>query len=162
MLRNLPDLSFEHCVPYNKMKGRIGWTAHRVSTHINVFCTKRSHDCSDDVPVSTTPASGQPREEDRLCRTCKNKVFTLGLPHEHRRLAIREYREQLVKQLMPQIPEELRDIIVQFQFTKTTNPLHVLQTGWETIDACIWRVDKFYTEEKQNIINNERDSRVWF
>ena len=53
-------------------------------------------------------------------------------------------------------------MIVEFRFTKTTNPLHVMQTGWDTIPACQWRVDKFYTEEKQNTINDEKDSREWF
>ena len=162
MLSDLPNLRFEHCVPYKKMQGRIGWTAHRVGTHINMFCTKRAKGCSDDVPVSTTPASAQPGEDDRLCITCKNKVFNLGMPQENRRLAIREHRGQLIKRLMPQIPEELRDIILEFQFTKMTNPYHVMQTGWDTTLACQWRVKKFYTEEKQSIINDEKESREWF
>ena len=162
MWSNLPDLGFEHCVPYQKMAGRIGWTEHRVRTHINMFCTKRAQGCSDNVPVRTAPASAQPGEDDKLCTTCKNTVWNLGMPHETRRLAIRANRGQLIKRLMPQIPEELRDIILEFQFTKLTNPYHVMQHGWDITLACVWRVEKFHTEEKQNIINDEKESRDWF
>ena len=162
MIRDLPNLRFDQCVPYSKMQGRIGWTAHRVSTHINMFCTKQSKGCSNDVPISTTPASGQPGGDERLCTKCKNKVYNYGMPHENRRLAIRRHREQLIKRLMPQLPEELRDIILEYQYTKATNHLHVLQTGWDSTLACQWRVKKFFTEEKHHIINDEKDSRNWF
>ena len=162
MLSDLPNLKHEQCVPYSRLKGRIGWSAHRVSTHINMFCTKRSRGCSNDVQVTTTPANRQPSDEDTLCRACKNKVFILGLPHEHRRLAIRQHTVQLIERLIPQLPEELNDIIAEFMFTKKTNPLHVMQTGCDTLKACQWRSDKYFAAEKRSIIKDEKDSRDWF
>ena len=162
MIRDLPNLTFEQCVPYSKMQGRIGRTAHRVSTHINMFCTKRARGCSTEVPISQTPLGGQPGEDDRLCTNCKNKVYKYGMPNENRRLAIKRHRARLIKRLMPQLPEKLHDIILEYQYTKATNQLHVMQTGWDTTLACRWRVKKFYTKEEQQLIKDEQDSRDWF
>ena len=84
------------------------------------------------------------------------------MPHETRRLAIRANRGQLIKRLMPQIPEELRDIILEFQFPKLINPYNIMQTGWDTTLVCAWRVERFHTEEKNNIISDEKEHREWF
>ena len=158
---DLPNLRFDQCVPYSKMQGRIGWTAHRVSTHINMFCTKRSTGCSTDVPTTDTTASGRPGKADRLCNNCKTKVYKYGMPNERHRLKIRGHRSKLFKRLMPQLPDELRDIILEYQFPIATNHLSVMQFGWDTIRACNWRVKKFYNYEKQQITKDEKESRDW-
>ena len=56
---NLPDLKFEHTLPYHRMGGRIGWTAHRVRTHINSFCTTHLPRCSTDVRYDARPINCQ-------------------------------------------------------------------------------------------------------
>ena len=131
-----------------------------------MFCTKHSTSCSNDVPFSIAPASAQilqsSQQDAKLGTTCKNIVWNFGMPHETCRLAIRANRGQLIKRLMPQIPEELRDIILEFQFHKLINPYNIMQTGWDTTLVCAWRVERFHTEEKNNIISDEKEHREWF
>ena len=80
---------------------------------------------------------------------------------EARRLAIRTDRGCLMERLLSQIPEELRNMSLDFQYSKSTNLYEIMKTGWDTTQACRWRVSKFYTEETDNLIQDEKDNREW-
>ena len=156
---NLPDLKFEHTLPYHRMGGRIGWTAHRVRTHINSFCTKHSPGCSTDVRYDVRPLKCQPAEDASLCNNCKNTVWEFGTAVECRRQANRANRWDVMKKILRHIPEELRHIILDYQFAKTTHPLDIMRGGWDSTPACFWRVKKFHDEEAGDLYQDERDSR---
>ena len=36
-----------------------------------------------------------------------------------------------------------------------------MKTGWDTTQACRWRVAKCYTEETDNLIQDEKDNGEW-
>ena len=156
---NLPDLRFEHTVPYKKMGGRIGWTAHRVRSHINSFCTKHSPGCSTDVRYDARPINCQPAEDASLCINCKNTVWEFGTTIELRRQINRANRWDLMAKILRHIPEELRDIILDFQFAQTAHPIDIMKWGWDSIPACTWRVDKFHEEEAMDLWRDEESDR---
>ena len=66
-----------------------------------------------------------------------------------------------MKRVLGQMPEEVRKIILDFQYSKSTHPYDIMKTGWDTVQACRWRVNKFYTEEAGNLIQEEKDNREW-
>ena len=66
-----------------------------------------------------------------------------------------------MERLLSQIPEELRNIILDFQYNKSTNPYNIMREGWDTVPACRWRVSKFYAEEVGNLIHDEKENREW-
>ena len=158
-MTNLPDLRFEHTLPYSRMGGRIGWTAHRVRIHINSFCTKHSPGCSTNVPYDPRPINLDPPKDANLCENCKNIVWEFGTEIEARRQVIRANRWVLMESILRQIPEELRDIILEFQYPKTVHPIDIMKRGWDSTLACIWRVDKFHTEEAADLKMDEEDER---
>ena len=156
---NLPNLKFEHTVPYKKMGGRIGWTAHRVRSHINSFCTKHSPGCSTEVHYDARPINCQPAEDASLCINCKNTIWEFGQVVEFKRQIIRETRWELMAKIVKQIPEELRLIIIDYQFAETTHPVDIMKWGWDSIPACRWRVDKYHEEEKEDLLIDEVNDR---
>ena len=61
--------------------------------------------------------------------------------------------------ILRHIPEELRDIILDFQFAQTTHPIDIMQRGWDSTPACTWRVDKFHDEEASDLYRDEQSDR---
>ena len=91
-------------------------------------------------------------------------VWDFGTVREARRQAIRTNRGCLMKSMLGQIPDELRKIILDFQYSKSTNPYEIMKTGWDSIPACRWRVNKFHAEEADDLIQDEehmRESIEW-
>ena len=142
MMDHLPDLDFECTVPYSRMQGRIGWTAHKVRSHINSFCCKHSDRCSTDAVYDTRPFNCYPHEDAALCMNCKNTVWGFGTEVEARRQAIRAGRVRLVALIIAHIPKEVRDIIIKYQFPKQVSSYELMSRGWCSTPACIWRVKK--------------------
>ena len=52
-----------------------------------------------------------------------------------------------------------RHSILDFQFTRTTHPVDIMKSGWDSIPACIWRVEKFHDEEAMDLYQDEEDCR---
>ena len=156
---NLPDLRFDHTLPYHRMGGRIGWTAHRVRTHINSFCTKHSPGCSTDVRYDARPINCQPAEDASLCTNCRNTVWVFGTAVEFRRQTNRANRWVLMAKILNQLPEELRHIILDVQFTKTTHPVVIMKRGLDSTPACFWGVKKSHEQEACDLYQDEEDSR---
>ena len=157
-MTHLPDLTFEHHVPYSRMGGQIGWTAHRLRTHINSFCNKHAPGCSTDVRYDARPINCQPAGNASLCINCKNTIWGFGTSIESKRQTDRAHKWLIMRKVLTDIPEEIRNIILDYQFSKTTHPVDIMKWGWDSIPACAWHVDKFQAEEAMDLWRDEESS----
>ena len=64
-----------------------------------------------------------------------------------------------MEKILTHIPEELRQIILDYQSSKTTHPVDIMKWGWDSIPACAWRVSKFHDEEPMDLWRDEESSR---
>ena len=153
---NLPNLGHEHTLPYARMGKRIGWTAHRVRTHIAHFCTKHTTGCSTEVQLDQSP---NPDPNATLCINCKNTVWNMGAAIEHERQTQRTNTRAIMEHIFHHIPEELRTIILDYQFEQNPQPIKIMQLGWDSDKACNWRVDKFHDQAALELYECEKDYR---
>ena len=105
---NLPNLKFEHSDPYNKMGGRIGWTAHRVVLHqtlSRVLNRSPLRRATHQLPTSRRRITVRELQKyhmgiRRSCRVQKKN-------HQGKPLGAHG-------QIMKQTPEEIRLIILDY------------------------------------------------